>query len=78
MRQVCSDCPSALLPFHVKVIPEPVCEIVESLPGDAKMGEVWGGSMCPDWCMKQAPVSQAKTESDVVNVRKCSGDPGQP
>ncbi|CAM9548864.1 unnamed protein product [Ectocarpus sp. 12 AP-2014] len=76
--QVCSDCPGALLPFHVKAIPKPVCEIFESLPGDAKTSEVWTGSLCPDWCMEQAPVSQTKTESDVVNVRRCSGSTGQP
>ncbi|CAB1106329.1 unnamed protein product [Ectocarpus sp. CCAP 1310/34] len=69
--QVCSDCPSALLPFHVKAIPESVCEIVQSLPGDAKTGEAWPGSLCPDWCMKQAPVSQSTTQSGVVEVRWC-------
>ncbi|CAM9589285.1 unnamed protein product, partial [Ectocarpus sp. 8 AP-2014] len=76
--QVCSDCPSSLLPFHVKSIPEPVCDIFESLPGDSKPGDVWNGSLCPDWCMKQAPVSQTKTESDVVSVRACSGNTDQP
>ncbi|CAN0308865.1 unnamed protein product [Ectocarpus sp. 6 AP-2014] len=76
--QVCSDCPGALLPFHVKAIPEPVCKIVESLPGQAKTGEVWNGDLCPDWCMQQMPVSQTKTESDVVNVRECDGNTGQP
>ncbi|CAN0067961.1 unnamed protein product [Ectocarpus sp. 4 AP-2014] len=76
--QVCTDCPSALLPFHVKPIPEPVCEIFESLPGDVQPGDVWSGNLCPDWCMEQAPVSQTKTESDVVNVRACSGNTGQP
>ncbi|CAM9938670.1 unnamed protein product [Ectocarpus sp. 4 AP-2014] len=76
--QVCSDCPSALLPFHVKAIPESVCEIVESLPGHAKTGEVWTGSLCPDWCMTQAPVSQSKTESGVVEVRRCRRNTDQP
>ncbi|CBJ33491.1 hypothetical protein Esi_0498_0007 [Ectocarpus siliculosus] len=76
--QVCSDCPGSLLPFHVKGIPEPVCDIVESLPGQAKTGEVWSGDLCPDWCMKQAPVSQTKTESDVVKVRECGGNTDQP
>ncbi|CAN0440332.1 unnamed protein product [Ectocarpus sp. 12 AP-2014] len=70
--QVCSDCPSTLLPFHVKSIPEPVCEIIESLAEYAKEGEVWTGDLCPDWCTKQAPVSQIKTESDVVDVRESS------
>ncbi|CAM9901486.1 unnamed protein product, partial [Ectocarpus fasciculatus] len=76
--QVCSDCPGTLLPFHVKGVPEPVCEILESLPKDAKTGEVWTGDLCPDWCMKEAPISQKKTESDVVNVRECSGNTRQP
>ncbi|CAM9809757.1 unnamed protein product [Ectocarpus sp. 6 AP-2014] len=76
--QVCSDCPSALLPFHVKAIPESVCEIVESLPGHAKTGKVWAGSLCPDWCMKQPPVSQSKTESGVVEVRRCPRNMDQP
>ncbi|CAN0089336.1 unnamed protein product [Ectocarpus fasciculatus] len=76
--QVCSDCPASLVPFHVKGIPEPVCEILESLPGNAITRKVWAGDLCPDWCMKQAPVSQAKTESDVVNVRECSVNTGQP
>ncbi|CAM9273949.1 unnamed protein product [Ectocarpus sp. 13 AM-2016] len=76
--QVCSDCPSGLLPFHVKSIPEPVCEVVESLPEHTEKGEVWSGDLCPEWCMKQAPVSQTMTESDVVNVRECSENTGQP
>ncbi|CAM9791755.1 unnamed protein product, partial [Ectocarpus fasciculatus] len=76
--QVCSDCPGALIPFHVKGIPKPVCEISEFLPGNASTGEVWAGDLCPDWCMEQAPVSQTKTESDVVNVRECSENTGQP
>ncbi|CAM9992034.1 unnamed protein product, partial [Ectocarpus sp. 13 AM-2016] len=76
--QVCSDCPPGLLPFHVKSMPEPVCEIVESLTEQGKKGEVWTGDLCPDWCMKQAPVSQTMTESDVVNVRECSDNTGQP
>ncbi|CAB1098031.1 unnamed protein product [Ectocarpus sp. CCAP 1310/34] len=75
---VCSDCPSSLLPFHVKAIPESVCEIVESLPGHAKTGEAWPGDLCPDWCMKQAPVSQSKTESGVVEVRRCRRNTDQP
>ncbi|CAM9747311.1 unnamed protein product, partial [Ectocarpus fasciculatus] len=76
--QVCSDCPASLVPFHVKGNPEPVCEILESLPGNAITRKVWAGDLCPDWCMKQAPVSQTKTESDVVNVRECSVNTGQP
>ncbi|CAB1098061.1 unnamed protein product [Ectocarpus sp. CCAP 1310/34] len=76
--QVCWDCPGTLLPFHVKPIPEPVCEILESLPGGAKMGDVWSGSLCPDWCMKQEPVSQKNTQSDVVDVRMCSARTHQP
>ncbi|CAB1109494.1 unnamed protein product [Ectocarpus sp. CCAP 1310/34] len=70
--QVCSDCPRQLLPAHVKPIPEPVCETVESLPGNAETGEVWDGELCPDWCMKQAPVSQKETQSGPVDVRECS------
>ncbi|CAN0347196.1 unnamed protein product [Ectocarpus sp. 6 AP-2014] len=76
--QVCSDCPRGLVPFHVKSMPEPVCEIVESLREQANKGEVWTGDLCPDWCMKQAPVSQTMTESDVVNVRECKDNTGQP
>ncbi|CAB1110025.1 unnamed protein product [Ectocarpus sp. CCAP 1310/34] len=76
--QVCSEFPSALLPFHVEAIPESVCEIVESLPGDAKTGEAWPGSLCPDWCMKQAPVSQSTTQSGVVEVRWCRRNTDQP
>ncbi|CAM9376350.1 unnamed protein product [Ectocarpus fasciculatus] len=76
--QVCWDCPRTLLPFHVKETPQPVCDIFESLPGDSETGNVWTGSLCPDWCMKQAPVSQTTTESEVVNVRECSRNTGQP
>ncbi|CAM9152539.1 unnamed protein product [Ectocarpus fasciculatus] len=76
--QVCSDCPRGLLPFHIKPIPEPVCETVEALPGNAKMGEVWDGELCPGWCMDEAPVSQKETESGLVDVRECSIETGQP
>ncbi|CBJ32277.1 expressed unknown protein [Ectocarpus siliculosus] len=76
--QVCSDCPRQMLPVHVKPIPEPVCEIVESLPGNAETGEVWDGELCPDWCMKQAPVSQKETQSGPVDVRECSIETRQP
>ncbi|CAM9152460.1 unnamed protein product [Ectocarpus fasciculatus] len=76
--QVCSDCPRDLMPFHVKPIPELVCETVESLLGEAEMGEVWDGELCPDWCMKQAPGSHLETKSGPVDVRECSIETGQP
>ncbi|CBJ32276.1 expressed unknown protein [Ectocarpus siliculosus] len=76
--QVCSDCPRDLMPFHVKPIPDPICETAESLRGDAQVGEVWNGELCPDWCMKQAPVSQLATQSGPVDVRECSLKTDQP
>ncbi|CAB1112262.1 unnamed protein product [Ectocarpus sp. CCAP 1310/34] len=76
--QVCSDCPRDLMPFHVKPIPEPICETAESLRGEAEIGEVWNGELCPDWCMKQAPVSQLGTQSGPVDVRECSLKTDQP
>ncbi|CAM9107182.1 unnamed protein product [Ectocarpus sp. 13 AM-2016] len=76
--QVCSDCPRDLMPFHVKPIPEPICETAESLRGEAEIGEVWNGELCPDWCMKHAPVSQLETQSGPVDVRECSVKTDQP
>lgn len=69
--KLCWDCPDGLLPFHVKPIPEPACEVVEFLPDDVKSGEVWDGEICPRWCMEEVPVSQTETESGPVDVREC-------
>ncbi|CAM9651807.1 unnamed protein product [Ascophyllum nodosum] len=69
--EICSDCPAHLLPFHVKPVPEPMCETVSSLPGHAPAGRVWNEELCPDWCMAAEPVKQLSTESGVVDVRVC-------
>eukprot|EP00904_Undaria_pinnatifida_P003348 jgi/Undpi1/13013/HiC_scaffold_7.g02677.m1 len=69
---MCTDCPSGLLPFHVKPNPNPVCEKLKALPGDAPKGQVWDNELCPDWCLATAPVSQKATESGPVDVRVCA------
>ena len=72
--QICTDCPAGLLPFHVKPVPEPVCETATSLQGDARVGNVWNNELCPDWCMATEPVGKTPTESGMVDVRVCKED----
>ncbi|CAN0309063.1 unnamed protein product [Ectocarpus sp. 6 AP-2014] len=69
--QLCHDCAKTLLPFHVKPVPDPVCEVIRSLPSSVETGEAWNGEVCPDWCMETSPVSQKETQSGRVDVRKC-------
>eukprot|EP00903_Cladosiphon_okamuranus_P008178 g7877.t1 len=69
---VCYDCPTSLLPFHVKPSPEVVCTAVDALPPNSENTfHVWDGELCPAWCMNQAPTSQADTQSGPVDVRDC-------
>lgn len=76
--QVCTDCPDSLIPFHVKGVPEPVCDTVTSLQSGAEMGQVWDSTLCPEWCMSMDPVDQMLTESGPVDVRICQVKHGKP
>ena len=68
---MCTDCPSDLLPFHVKPVPEPVCATLSNIPGNAPAGQVWDNTMCPEWCLATEPVGQKSTESGPVDLRVC-------
>lgn len=68
---MCTDCPKALVPYHVKAVPEPVCQTLKYLPGNAAAGEVWNKDLCPDWCLETDPVGQTLTGSGTVKVRVC-------
>ncbi|CAM9547974.1 unnamed protein product, partial [Laminaria digitata] len=68
---MCTDCPSGLVPFHVQPKPNPVCQTLSALPGNAPTGKVWDNELCPEWCMETEPVGQTPTESGPVDVRRC-------
>ncbi|CAN0120447.1 unnamed protein product, partial [Hapterophycus canaliculatus] len=65
--QVCADCPGALIPFHVKVVPDLTCVSETSLAGDASVGSAWGGSTCPEWCTGE----EVSFSADNLDVRIC-------
>lgn len=66
------------MPFHVKAVPEEVCEVVSSLPGGARVGKAWNNDLCPDWCMATSPVGQTPTTSGSADVRICNREDGSP
>ena len=71
---VCEDCPPSLLPFHIKVFPEPTC--YDTTIGVRIVSEtdhkVWDGTLCPEECMKTNPVGVEHTQSGPVDVRRCN------
>lgn len=79
-RQICTDCPEALIPHHVKPIPEPTCVVAARLLPQTRTNSAWDGAICPSWCMAEQPVSTAPTQSGFVDVRMCgleNAPPGQ-
>ncbi|CAM9934848.1 unnamed protein product [Pylaiella littoralis] len=57
--ELCSDCPSSLIPLHVKPVPQLACETTSSLPGNASVGSAWDDELCPAWCMAKEPDESA-------------------
>ncbi|XP_071853239.1 uncharacterized protein [Apostichopus japonicus] len=70
---VCQDCPTSLIPFHVKPNPNLKCYVTTEgiLETSSAKQEVWDGTLCPEECLKMEPVDVINTESGPVNVRRC-------
>lgn len=72
--KVCYDCPTSMLPFHVKVTPELKCYSAAKtgfkIRNESEI-RVWDGSLCPEDCMKTEPIDKINTESGTVDVRVC-------
>jgi len=52
--QLCSECPSTLVPVHIVAAPNLTCVSVRSLPADTLVHRVWpaaGETPCPKWCL---------------------------
>ncbi|XP_071849551.1 uncharacterized protein [Apostichopus japonicus] len=71
--EVCHDCPKQLIPWHIKKVPNPICyNSTVLLQTDDTDIQAWGGSLCPNDCMKTAPVGQEDVKSGRVDVRICT------
>jgi hypothetical protein len=66
---ICTDCPSSLLPFHIKLNPNLSCNdrMVEKNSNNLS----WGVRTCPTSCLETAPVGVQDTQSGPVDVRVC-------
>jgi hypothetical protein len=67
---VCTDCPAALLPFHIKPRPDMVC--YDHLPGDDYKHQYDRPvPECPGWCMAEPVTEMLPSQSGEVEVREC-------
>lgn len=81
----CHACPRRLLPFHITPYPDMTCEMGpfhERTDADPQASVCTKSSsfdleVCPDTCMKEKVAWTFESQSDVVNVRECTGEVSQ-
>ena len=66
--RACYDCPYTLLPFHIKAVPNLVCE--DGFRLSEQVGEPFF-IPCPAYCLATEPTGTTQTQSGVVEVRQC-------
>ena len=70
---ICTDCPSSLIPVHIKSSPNLSCEYVSEIKLHLEAaGPAWDSTMCPSWCMDKEPDSQLPMgNGKFIDVRNC-------